>query len=217
MRVPVGATPEVQQAIRELHRRIDQFIGNPNAGHPNVKGKRVTNAGDAVADTDLVTKQQVNDVLDRAGLPLIGDTFVATPADLVAAAGDSSTGGGEGDPGTCNATKPDFTAYVAAAKATLIGLAEDLTGPCGAFKIIRLAARNIQAVDNTVGCLAKTGGNHCDYNGQGYSTDIITFIDGAQYDALQGAGDGDGITTGNTPTWTFVLCGDPTLYRGVPP
>jgi hypothetical protein len=204
MRVPVNASPEVKEAIRELHQRIDQFLGNPHAGHPNVKGKRITNAGDAVADTDLVTLRQLNDAIDSATLP----GAVAN----VAGAGDQG-GGGAGTPGTCNDAKPDYTAYVAAAKATLVAALEDLTGPCGAFKIVKLAARNIQAVDNTVGLLAKPGGTNCVEAGQGYSTDVLCFIDGGQYDILIGAGDGDGITTGNTPTFNFVLCGDPDLYR----
>jgi hypothetical protein len=197
MRVPLNLSlKDVQQSIREIHQYLAKRLGPEHLDNADLKGQRYTNAGDAQDPQDLVTLQQMNDAL--------GITTDTTP---ISSASGSGGGGGEGTPGTCNSTKPDFTAQVAAAKATLIGLGEDLTGPCGGFKITRLAAQNIQALDNTVGLLHKDSGNFCAYAGDSYSVDIICFIDGAQYDCL---GDGGGA---NDPQWNFVLCGDPTLYR----
>ncbi len=93
---------------------------------------------------------------------------------------------------------PDQTGKVAAAKQALKASGADLSGPCGAFKIVAAAALSI---GSGAGLLSKPGGNNC----QGYSTDIIAYPDGYIYDVLGGAGDLPD-PPGNAPGWSPVGC-----------
>lgn len=88
MRIPPNASKEVQDAFRDLHLRIDKVIGPAHADNADLKGKRFTNAGDAEADTDLVTLKQVNALIDEA-LGIAADTSSTST-------GSGSTSGGGG-------------------------------------------------------------------------------------------------------------------------
>ena len=150
----------------------------------------MTNAGDAELDGDLVTLGQLQQMLDGV---------TADTASLVSTAGTTTPGGGgDGDFSEFD-THPDYSSYVQQAKDELVAASTDLTGDCGAFEIVKRAAQLIQPVDATIGLLDKPGGAQC----QGYSKDILCFVDGTKYDVLIAAGDGDGITTGNVPTWDY--------------
>lgn len=93
-------------------------------------------------------------------------------------------------------SKPD----IAKAKLDLQKAGVDLSGPCGAFKIVQLAVW--RATDDS-GLLAKPSGNNC----QGFATDIVAYPDGSIYDVLI---DGGGA---NTPTWNPAGTIDKKLVR----
>jgi hypothetical protein len=75
----------LQKAFRELEQRIDRKLGPSNATNTDAKGKRFTNAGDAVLPNDLVTLQQLNDALGIQTLTATTDN-----------PGTSTTSGGGG-------------------------------------------------------------------------------------------------------------------------
>jgi hypothetical protein len=120
--------------------------------------------------------------------------------------GGSGGGGGNGD------AHPNHANLVAQAKADLITAGEDLTGPCGGFKIVRRACQYIAPSDPTVGVLTKPAPtpNNCIIAGIGYAADIIMYPDGIIYDVLFDAGGA------NTPQWNFKGTTDPGLYRTAP-
>lgn len=74
-------------------------------------------------------------------------------------------------------------------KADLELRGEDLSGPCGAFKITKRVAWRLRAMG--FGLLSKTAGNNC----EGYATDIVVDSIGGYYDIL---GDGG---NANVPQW----------------
>jgi hypothetical protein len=90
---------------------------------------------------------------------------------------------------------------VAQAKADLEHVHADLSGPCGAFRIVQLTAWRLKATG--AGLLAKPSGNQC----QGFATDIIAYPDGRIYDVLV---DGGGA---NTPAWQADAPVDASRYR----
>lgn len=95
---------------------------------------------------------------------------------------------------------------VAQAKAELLASGADLSGPCGAFKIVNLAAWKLKA--EGAGLLDKPSGNNC----QGFATDIIAYQQGGQTAIFDVLIDGGGA---NTPTWNRV---DPVAFdRWRPP
>lgn len=55
MNIPQSATPDVQQAFRELWQEVDGLT----LRNVDMKGKRLTNAGDAILAQDYVTKAQL--------------------------------------------------------------------------------------------------------------------------------------------------------------
>jgi hypothetical protein len=78
---------------------------------------------------------------------------------------------------------------VASIKQQLVARGEDLSGPCGAFKITQRVAWALRA--DGAGLLDKPGGNNC----LGFATDYVIFQHGPAFDIL---GDGGGA---NTPQW----------------
>jgi hypothetical protein len=87
-------------------------------------------------------------------------------------------------------TPSESAAYVAAVKAQCLGAGMDLSGPCGAFAIVRRVAWGLRAVG--YGLLDKPGGNNCEK----FSTDVIVCPNRRDIvDLLQ---DGGGA---NTPLW----------------
>ncbi len=200
MRAPVGVSPSVAAAFRELWNALDK-LGVSHAESVNLKGKRLINAGDAEDPGDYVTKAELDEALDLAA---------AAAAEAAATSGGGGADGGGEDDGTCVDTKPDYSSYVQTAKNQLISEGFNIeSGPCGGFEIIKRAVQLIAVVDATVGLLDKPSGNNCG----GYATDIICFVDGTFYDALRGSGD----VGGNGPIWDFVDAArggcDPTRYR----
>lgn len=61
MRVPTDATPDVQQAFRDVWAAIDKLT----SGNLDLKGRRVINAGQSEGVFDLVTKDELNQALQR--------------------------------------------------------------------------------------------------------------------------------------------------------
>lgn len=104
-------------------------------------------------------------------------------------------GGGAGRGG-----HPDRSAVVAQAKEDLESAGHDLSGPCGAFSIVRLAAWRI---GGDAGLLSKPSGNNC----EGYATDIIVYPNGRIYDVVIDGGGRNG------PTWRDAGVVDPSRYR----
>jgi len=58
MRVPTTAPSDIQQALREVWAALDR-LGVTGALNLDLKGKRTINAGDAIDQTDYVTKRQL--------------------------------------------------------------------------------------------------------------------------------------------------------------
>ena len=79
--------------------------------------------------------------------------------------------------------------YVEAVKKQLESKGVNLSGPCGAFKIVKHVAWGLRSFG--VGLLSKPGGNNC----EGYSTDYLVLYNGDGIDIL---GDAGGL---NNPTW----------------
>jgi hypothetical protein len=96
----------------------------------------------------------------------------------------------------------DHTETVATAKADLERAGVPLSGPCGAFAIVQLAAWRLRA--SGAGLLTKNSGNNC----QGFSVDSIAYPDGELYDVL---GDGGGE---NRPQSIPQQPIDPTRFHG---
>lgn len=82
--------------------------------------------------------------------------------------------------------------YVAEIKAQLERQGIDLSGPCGAFQIVKRVAWGLRNAG--AGLLSKPSGNNC----QGFATDVIVFRDGHAADILGDAGNG------NVPNWTLI-------------
>lgn len=95
----------------------------------------------------------------------------------------------------------DHTETVATAKADLERAGVPLTGPCGAFRIVQLAAWRLRA--SGAGLLTKNSGNNC----EGFAVDIIAYGDGSIFDVL---GDGGGE---NKPQSIEQEPVDPTRYH----
>lgn len=90
-------------------------------------------------------------------------------------------------------------------KARLLASGQDLSGPCGAFKIVKQFAYEQRGL--SAGLLSKPSGNNC----EGFSVDWILFPDGSGSDVLGDAGGA------NIPQWD-VGPPDPTMvsrYRAV--
>jgi hypothetical protein len=111
---------------------------------------------------------------------------------------------------------PSQQAVVEQAKQDLLHAGVDLSGPCGAWRIVNLAAWRLQAGGDAAGLLSKPEGNNCD----GYAVDILAYPDGEIYDVLIASG------TQNGPAWQEVgsvypsrwrPAVFPTYYSGVPP
>jgi hypothetical protein len=84
-------------------------------------------------------------------------------------------------------------------KADLVARGEDLSGPCGAFKITRRVAWALR--DSGAGLLSKPSGNNC----EGYATDVICYPDGRTFDCLIDGGGQNG------PTWEQHQPHDPAV------
>lgn len=116
--------------------------------------------------------------------------------------GEGGGGGNAGGGGSVGASRahPDRSAVVAEAKAELEAAGHDLSGPCGAFAIVKLAAWKM---GGGAGLLDKPAGNNC----EGYATDIIVYADGRHYDVLVDGGGRNG------PAWGDAGLVDPSRYR----
>ncbi len=62
MRIPQGASPEIQQVIRDLWTEIDK-LRSPVV---QLNGRRIRGAADAVDPTDYTTLQQVKKLIEDA-------------------------------------------------------------------------------------------------------------------------------------------------------
>lgn len=74
-------------------------------------------------------------------------------------------------------------------KAQLESRGENLSGPCGAFKITKAVAQRLASTG--AGLLSKPSGNNC----EGYAVDIIAYADGRIVDILIDSGGA------NEPNW----------------
>ena len=125
-----------------------------------------------------------------------------TAGKATSASAQSNAGGGTGSGGSTD-SHPNHQQAVIDAKAELVALGEDLTGPCGAFKITRKVAQMLTPSEPDAGLLAKPTGNNC----LGYAVDIICYNDGVIYDILGDAGGS------NDPQWNFGGSVDPSRWR----
>lgn len=104
--------------------------------------------------------------------------------------GGGTPGGGD-PPAPQPSDHPNNSGTVIQAKADLIAAGIDISGPCGAFQIVKLVAWRLTSAEPAIGLVTKDGGNNCD----GYSTDNVMYNDGSVFDIL---GDGGGA---NSPQW----------------
>ena len=88
---------------------------------------------------------------------------------------------------------PNAVGKLGDVKARLITAGVDLSGPCGALKILKQFAYENRAFNS--GLLKKPSGNNCD----GYSVDWIVFPDGSGSDTLSDAGGANG------PQWSLEV------------
>lgn len=111
---------------------------------------------------------------------------------------------------------------VVAVKARLLAQGEDLSGPCGAFKItsrVALALREIEqdAAGQPVWGLIHSGGNGCETHGDKFRADTIMKHDGSVVDILNRSESNNGDTSDpsayNIPTWSPTGPQDPGNWR----
>lgn len=169
---------------------------------------------DDLAAANATIQQQAQTIADQASQiaaqgQQVQQAVIAAGKATAAATTTNDTGGSGGGGGNTGDAHPNHQALIQQAKDELVALAEDLTGPCGAFKIVQRAVPWIQASDPAAGFLSKTSGNNC----TGFAVDIVCYNDGIIYDVLGAAGDGDGVTTGNDPQWNFAGTVEPGRYR----
>jgi hypothetical protein len=91
----------------------------------------------------------------------------------------------------------DNTCFIAQAKAELLARGVDLSGECGAFRIVALAASRIPGAG-----FKRKGGTNCN----GYSIKSIMFADGSDFEVLISPG------TTNGPEWRYAGITDPSSY-----
>lgn len=102
MRVPVSASADVQQSFREVWAELDKLGAQGNA-NIDLHGRRIINAGDAVQQTDYVTKRQLTQAVSTSLRTAI-DTGTGPPGAPVPFddGGDGETGctgaGADGHP-----------------------------------------------------------------------------------------------------------------------
>jgi hypothetical protein len=184
-------TPDNFRALWDRVHALDDGVTGANA---TIQQQAATIAAQAALITSL--QQGVQQALITAGK-------------ATSATSQGTAPGGGGTPPPTGDAHPNHQALIQQAKDELVALSEDLTGPCGAFKIVQRAVPWIQASDPAAGYLEKTSGNNCG----GFATDIVCYNDGIIYDVLGAAGDGDGVTTGNDVQWNFAGTVDPSRYR----
>ena len=60
MRIPPSASPDVQQAFRDVWAALDKLT----SGAVDMQGRRITNAGNSIQSGDLVTRADLNAALN---------------------------------------------------------------------------------------------------------------------------------------------------------
>lgn len=155
----------------------------------------VTNSLNAKQKTNIITYTWPTGIVRPQA---VGNLPTTTPP----------TGGGGYPAPTDALTKhPDQSGTIAQAKADLITQGVNISGACGAWEIVRLAAK---MMGGGAGLLNKPGGNNCN----GYAVDIIAYPDGYIFDALIDSGNA------NTPSWNPTGCPGgstcPAEYRPAP-
>ena len=164
-------------------------------------------AAQATITTQAATIAEQQAALD-ANVKATQQAAIAAGKATAAATTTNNTGpGGGGTPPANGAKYPNYASLVQQAKDDLTTEGEDLTGNCGAFKIVRRAVQYIAPSNPAVGLFHKSGGTGCSINGDFYSIDRICFNDGWLYDTLFDAG---GV---NTVQWNFDGVADPNDYR----
>lgn len=91
----------------------------------------------------------------------------------------------------------DNTCFLAQAKADLLASGVNLSGDCGAFRIVALAASRMPGAG-----FKMKGGTNCN----GYSIKSIMFADGSDFEVLISPG------TTNGPEWRFFGISDPSIF-----
>ena len=80
--IPAHASPEVQQAFREIHDQLARLTTSNPTQVTDLSGRRITNAGASVAPSDLVTKADLAAAIAKHGggapAPTAGGVPVAT-------------------------------------------------------------------------------------------------------------------------------------------
>lgn len=112
--------------------------------------------------------------------------------------------------------QPSHANVVASKKTILLSRGEDLSGPCGAFKITREVAADPVIRAEGWGLVASTG-NGCPIAGIVYRADTLMQPNGLVVDLLRRAESDEGNTTNNAnfniPTWDPTGNQDPTNWR----
>lgn len=117
-----------------------------------------------------------------------------TAGKATSASSQSNSGGGGGTP-------PQHDSQFAVVQQAIADLnteGEDLSGPCGSFKVTNRVVQYLRPSQPTVGLINKPSGNNCG----GYSTDALMYTDGAVYDILIDAENAP--PTGAAPSWSYA-------------
>jgi hypothetical protein len=193
-----------RDAVRYIHEILDKLQVNAQDIGAVTKalerdllagGHRLRQVADAVEAYDAVNVRTMR-------------AYVA--AQLAAFAEQTAAGGGS-DPtgsGGGTGTHADLSTFFAVAKSDLLAAAVDLTGPCGAFEIVRLATFRLASSYPTLGILDKPTGNNC----TGYAVDVVVWQDGELYDVIIDGGGANGIAwnyrgTYDTSRWRAPIAG----------
>lgn len=169
-----------QQTIRLLWEKIFGLQANLNTAQSTIDTLQGTVDDHSTSISDI--NGQITHISSPAGQ--------AISVAISSGGASSSSGGGSTSPPS---NHPDHTDVVAQAITDLTAALISLSGPCGAFEVVKLVAWRLMSSEPDISLIAK-GGTNCN----GYSIDAIMYSDGSVWDMLGDAGGA------NNPQWTYV-------------
>lgn len=185
-----------------------------DAVHNQTESVSTSTAELAAANSTIASLQSTIAKMQKQVTQALAGGGTAT-ASTVGGGGSAGTSGGSGagTPGGGTVTPPtpsshpDQTAVVIQAKADLVAALVDLSGCCGSFQIVKLAAWRLKDIpgQESISLIWKGGSTNCDsslgaINCDGYAPDAIMYSDGTVWDLLINSDDG----TNATPNWGYA-------------
>lgn len=167
--------------LRAIWSQIIQMRTDLTAAQQTISAQQATIADQATTISQQT--QQIQQALITAGKATSQTSQANAP----------SGGGGGSTP-----SHDSQFAVVQAVIADLLAHGEDLSGPCGSFKVTNEVVQWLRPSQPDVGIINKPSGTNCG----GYSIDALMYLDGAVYDLLIDADNAP--PTGAQPNWSYA-------------